>query len=67
VGIGRRLHDTAREFLRVSRPFLYTISLWVMEENANARARYEDWGWQQTLDRQEIYPGIDELRYVAKQ
>ena len=67
VGIGRRLHDTAREFLRVSRPFLHTISLWVMEQNTNARARYEDWGWQQTLDRQEIYPGIEELRYVAKQ
>lgn len=67
LGVGRRLHATAREFLRVSRPLMHTIDLWVMERNATARARYEDWGWQLTIDRQEIWPGVDELRYEAKQ
>jgi GNAT superfamily N-acetyltransferase len=62
-GIGRALHDTAVEYLRVCRPQLHPLTLWVMERNERARDRYEKWGWTCTPHRQEIYPGIDELRY----
>lgn len=62
-GIGKRLHDTAVEYLRVARPQLPAFTLWVMERNTRARARYESWGWVATGERQEIFPGIDELRY----
>jgi GNAT superfamily N-acetyltransferase len=62
-GIGKRLHDTAVEYLRVARPQLPALTLWVMERNARARSRYESWGWVATGERQEIFPGIDELRY----
>ncbi|HMG41230.1 MAG TPA: GNAT family N-acetyltransferase [Acidimicrobiales bacterium] len=62
-GIGRRLHDTAVEYLRIARPQLQPLTLWVMERNTRARASYERWGWEVTEDRQEIWPGIDELRY----
>jgi GNAT superfamily N-acetyltransferase len=66
-GVGRRLHDAAREYLRVARPQLHTLSLWVLERNPRARGRYENWGWLPTADRQEIWPGVHELRYEAKQ
>lgn len=66
-GIGRRLHDTACEYLRISRPQLQVISLWVMEKNTQARTRYESWGWQQTPDTQEIHPTIHEFRYQHHQ
>lgn len=66
-GIGRRLHDTACEYLRVSRPQLAVISLWVMEKNKLARTHYESWGWQRTPDSQEIWPGILEFRYESPQ
>ena len=65
-GIGRALHDAAVEYLRICRPQLRPLSLWVMERNERARARYEKWGWVRTDDRQEIYPGIDELRYELR-
>ena len=61
-GIGHRLHDRAMEHLRAHRPRLGTVSLWVMERNPS-RAIYERWGWKLTTDRQEIWPGVDELRY----
>lgn len=62
-GVGRVLHDTAVEYLRVCRPQLRPLTLWVMERNERARERYEKWGWTRTAHRQEIFPGIDELRY----
>jgi len=62
-GIGRLLHDTAVEYLRVARPQLSPITLWVMERNTRARARYESWGWRLTDQRQEIWTGVGELRY----
>ena len=62
-GLGLRLHDTAIEYLRIARPQLQPITLWVMERNSRARSRYESWGWHLTDDRQEIWPGVDELRY----
>jgi RimJ/RimL family protein N-acetyltransferase len=66
-GAGRRLHDAACAYLHVSRPQLHTLSLWVLEKNRRARRRYENWGWQATVDRQTIWPGVLELRYEAKQ
>jgi GNAT superfamily N-acetyltransferase len=62
-GLGRALHDTAVEYLRVCRPQLDPLTLWVMERNTRARERYEKWGWRRRDERQEIWPGIDELRY----
>lgn len=63
-GIGRQLHDVALEYLRLARPGALSVaSLWVMERNTRARARYESWGWKLTADHQEIWPTIDELRY----
>jgi GNAT superfamily N-acetyltransferase len=66
-GLGRRLHDTAREYLRVARPQLRTLTLWVMENNTVARTRYESWGWHPTPTTQEIYPTIHELLYKIDQ
>lgn len=62
-GIGRRLHGTAVEYLHIARPQLQPLTLWVMERNTRARERYEEWGWRLSDGRQEIWPGIDELRY----
>lgn len=61
-GIGRRLHDRALDHLRAHRPRLGTVSLWVVAANPS-RAIYEHLGWKPTADRQEIWPGVDELRY----
>lgn len=67
LGIGHRLHDTAREYLRIARPQLPTLWLWVLEANKHARACYESWGWHQTPARRTVYPGIDDLRYESPQ
>lgn len=47
--VGGRLHDAA---LRVCRELgAASINLWVLEDNARARAMYERWGW-------ELVPGV---------
>jgi GNAT superfamily N-acetyltransferase len=61
-GIGRRLHDRVLEHLRADGQGV--VALWVLEANARARSMYERWGWRSTADRQTVYPGVDEVRYV---
>jgi GNAT superfamily N-acetyltransferase len=61
-GIGRRLHDRVLEHLRAGGQGV--VALWVLEANARARSMYERWGWRSTADRQTVYPGVDEIRYV---
>jgi GNAT superfamily N-acetyltransferase len=61
-GIGRRLHDGVLEHLRAGGDGV--VALWVLEANARARSMYERWGWRPTPDRQTVYPGVDELRYL---
>jgi GNAT superfamily N-acetyltransferase len=61
-GIGRRLHDSVLEDLRAGGQGV--VALWVLEANARARSMYERWGWRSTADRQTVYPGVDEIRYL---
>jgi GNAT superfamily N-acetyltransferase len=61
-GIGRRLHDDVLEHLRAGGQGV--VALWVLEGNARARSMYERWGWRSTADRQTVYPGVDEIRYL---
>jgi GNAT superfamily N-acetyltransferase len=61
-GIGRRLHDAALDRLRSAGHGV--VALWVLEANARARSMYERWGWRSTPDRQTVYPGVDEIRYL---
>ena len=61
-GIGRRLHDGVLEHLRTGGQGL--VALWVLEANTRARSMYERWGWRSTADRQTVYPGVDEIRYL---
>lgn len=61
-GIGRRLHDGALDHLRAGGDGV--VALWVLEANARARSMYERWGWRSTPDRQTVYPGVDEIRYL---
>jgi GNAT superfamily N-acetyltransferase len=61
-GIGRRLHDGVLEHLRAGGGGL--VALWVLEANTRARSMYERWGWRSTADRQTVYPGVDEIRYL---
>jgi ribosomal protein S18 acetylase RimI-like enzyme len=61
-GIGRRLHDAALEHLRAGGQGV--VALWVLEANTRARSMYERWGWRSTPDRQTVYPGVDEIRYL---
>lgn len=61
-GIGRRLHDGVLEHLRAGGHGV--VALWVLEANARARSMYERWGWRSTADRQTVYPGVDEVRYL---
>jgi GNAT superfamily N-acetyltransferase len=61
-GIGRRLHDRVLEELRAGGHGV--VALWVLEANARARSMYERWGWCATPDRQTVYPGVDEIRYL---
>jgi GNAT superfamily N-acetyltransferase len=61
-GIGRRLHDDVLEHLRAGGQGV--VALWVLEANARARSMYEGWGWHSTPDRQTVYPGVDEIRYL---
>jgi GNAT superfamily N-acetyltransferase len=61
-GIGRRLHDGVLEHLRARGQGV--VALWVLEANTRARSMYERWGWRSTPDRQTVYPGVDEIRYL---
>ncbi|MGH9210687.1 MAG: GNAT family N-acetyltransferase, partial [Acidimicrobiales bacterium] len=61
-GVGRRLHDAVVAHLRGAG--FAEASLWVMEKNP-ARAMYEHLGWRMSADRQTIWPGIDEVRYLV--
>jgi GNAT superfamily N-acetyltransferase len=61
-GIGRKPHDAAIDRLRSTGHGV--VALWVLEANARARSMYERWGWRPTPDRQTVYPGVDELRYL---
>jgi hypothetical protein len=56
------LHDSVLEHLRAVGDGV--VALWVLEANARARSMYERWGWRPTPDRQTVYPGVDELRYL---
>jgi GNAT superfamily N-acetyltransferase len=60
-GVGRSLHDAALAHLR-DRGFP-EASLWVLERNP-VRAVYERLGWRQCADRQTIWPGVEEVRYL---
>jgi GNAT superfamily N-acetyltransferase len=61
-GVGRRLHDRVLEHLRAGEQGV--VALWVLEANVRARSMYERWGWRSTTDRQTVYPGVDEIRYL---
>jgi GNAT superfamily N-acetyltransferase len=61
-GIGRRLHDRVLDHLRAGGHGV--VALWVLDANARARSMYERWGWRSTADRQTVYPGVDEIRYL---
>jgi hypothetical protein len=56
------LHDRVLEELRAGGHGI--VALWVLEANVRARSMYERWGWRATADRQTVYPGVDEIRYL---
>ena len=63
-GIGRLLYEAAVSHLM--RAGYRQASLWVLEENARARAWYERLGWTCTGEHKvaEGTPGVDDVRYT---
>jgi ribosomal protein S18 acetylase RimI-like enzyme len=62
-GIGRALYDGCLEHL-IGNGYA-TVTLWVLESNARARAWYERLGWEPTGERKTVFAdaGIDDVRY----
>ena len=63
-GIGTLLYETAVSHLKQAG--YGQASLWVLEENARARAWYERLGWTPTGEHKvaEGTPGVDDVRYI---
>lgn len=66
IGVGRALHDDAVDWCGDAG--VASMDLWVLEENARARAMYERWGWLVDPDERLVHDGLDvaELRYVLR-